>query len=69
MASFGIWFRLPWEHLIELNQRTALTGWNRDAGRDADAVVNDSKYIDVVLYAGLQAWDGAGGDVAWNPNF
>lgn len=48
--------------------RNALTGGNGDAGRDADAVVNDGEHVDVVLHACLQARDGAGGRIAWNPD-
>lgn len=36
-------------------QRSALTGRDSNAGRDADAVVNDSEHVDVVLYACFQA--------------
>lgn len=45
-----------------------LTGRYSDASRDADTVVNDSKHVDVVLHSCLQARDGAGGHIAWNPN-
>lgn len=45
-----------------------LTCRNSDACRNADTVVNDSKHIDVVLHSCLQAWDGAGGHIAWNPD-
>ena len=46
---------LLWGHFVKTTQRTALTGRNSDAGRDADAVVNDSEHVDVVLHARLQA--------------
>lgn len=60
--------RLLEKHLIEQTPWNALTGGNGDAGRDADAVVNDSEHVDVVLHACLQAWDGAGGRIARNPD-
>lgn len=37
------------------NSRTALTGPNSNAVRDADTVVNDGEHIDVVLQACVQA--------------
>lgn len=49
-------------------ERGALTCWDGDAGGDADAVVNDSKHVDIVFHTCLKARDGAGGGVAWNPN-
>lgn len=45
-----------------------LTCRNSDASRNADTVVDDSKHIDVILHSSLQAWDGAGGHIAWYPN-
>lgn len=64
----GTSFRLLAKHFIEQTPRNALTGGNSDAGRDADAVVNDSKHVNVVLHACLQARDDAGGRIAWNPD-
>lgn len=64
----GTSLRLVAKHFIEQTPRNALTGGNGDAGRDADAVVNDSEHVDVVLHACLQARDGAGGRIARNPD-
>lgn len=56
-------FSLEWQR-----EGGALTSGDGDAGGDADAAVNDSEHIDVVFHACLQAWDGAGGGIAWNPD-
>lgn len=54
---------------ISLEQeRGALACRDGDAGGDADAVVDDSEHVDVVFHACLQARDGAGSGIAWNPN-
>lgn len=49
-------------------ERAALACRDGDAGGDADAVVDDSEHVDVVFHACLQAEDGAGGGITWNPN-
>lgn len=53
-------------HFVKTTHKTALTGPNSDAVRDADAVVDDGEHVDVVLHAGVQACDGAGCGIAWN---
>lgn len=65
--QWNIYFMPLWEHFVKISHQTALTCPSSDAVRDTDAVVNDSKHVDVVLHACFQARDCAGGGIAWNP--
>lgn len=56
------------EDIFLEQERATLACRDGNASRDADAVVDDSEDVDVVFHACLQARDGAGGGIAWNPN-
>lgn len=71
VARYSLPFHIKMHQCIIENCQcvcVTLTGRNSDASWDADTVVNDSKHVDVVLHSCLQARDGAGGHIAWNPN-